>query len=192
MGRAFECGSRGQARRAQRWQHRTADHRRMVSARAKSEDAPVRGERRSQSARTGSHHRDQAVADPLAKSMPTRAAIADRDQRLGEELTDDPRAAGSYRQPHGDLALAGDAAGEEQVGGAGARDGEEQPDEREEHAAAAPRTDAGARRIPARQARARSSGRDTSPAGRWVARRPLWPRARPAICCGTRRWPAPG
>ena len=76
--------------------------------------------------------RDEAVARPGGEEHAEAGGDRSRHERFGEQLSHESRAACTDRQPHRDLALARDAASEQQVGCAGARDGEEQPDQREE------------------------------------------------------------
>ena len=91
-----------------------------------------------------------------ARSTPRAAAIAVDTSDSVKSCRTSRRAAGTDRQPHRDFALARDAASQQQIGGAGARDGKQQPDQREQDPAEVRRTVVGRGRSRPTPARAPS------------------------------------
>ena len=87
-----------------------------------SSGAPSTGMKAMQALR---HHRRQPETD--------EAAGAGEQQALDEELAHELAARGAERQPHGDLALAHEAARDEQVGDVGAGDEQHQADHAHQH-----------------------------------------------------------
>ena len=121
-----------QARRSQCRQQRPRRDRERGERQREGEDAAVRRDVDRQRQIGGRHHRHQRPAHPLRGEHAGGGADRAPDQRLGQQLTNQSPAAGANRQPHGELAPARDAAGDQQVGGAGAGDRAQQADEGEQ------------------------------------------------------------